>query len=281
MRIGAELGPESRLGMPVGDFLRVKETISPIEVVDGFHMIASLRMIKSPAEVARIRRSAQIVSAAFEALPSQLKIGDTEQSAGRKLRLDILGRGAQSVPYLTVGSKQGGYTSVNSAPSLRVLRRGDLLALDTGSTVDGYYSDFDRNYAIGKPSAQLRGWHELVWDATEDGLKFVRPGVRTCDIWQVMVNRLKMHQGNGRLRPGRHGHGIGLRLTEPPSLSQADRTVVTPGMVLTLEPSIAFTVDGEAGPEERIIVHEENIIVTEDGCDLLTRRASRELPVID
>ena len=72
---------------------------------------------------------------------------------------------------------------------------------------------------------------------------------------------------------GRLGHGLGLQLTEWPSNRPGDDTRLVPGMVLTLEPGMEF----EPG---RMMVHEENIVVIEDGCELLTKRAAPEMPVI-
>ena len=76
---------------------------------------------------------------------------------------------------------------------------------------------------------------------------------------------------------GRYGHGLGTQLTETPSHAAWDETEITAGMVLTLEPSIAYTAtDGSP----RMMVAEEDILVTAEGVELLTRRAPRELPVI-
>ena len=72
---------------------------------------------------------------------------------------------------------------------------------------------------------------------------------------------------------GRLGHGLGLQLTEPPSNRPGDGTVLRSGMVLTIEPGMEY----EAG---KMIVHEENVVITAEGAELLTRRAPRELPVI-
>jgi Xaa-Pro aminopeptidase len=76
------------------------------------------------------------------------------------------------------------------------------------------------------------------------------------------------------------GHGLGLRMCEPPSLAPSDKTVVEPGLVLTIEPNMVYQMD--VGGEQRryVCVHEENIAVTESGVRLLTRRAPREMPII-
>jgi Xaa-Pro aminopeptidase len=72
---------------------------------------------------------------------------------------------------------------------------------------------------------------------------------------------------------GRLGHGLGMQLTEPPSNMPDDHTVLTANMVLTLEPGMTFAAD-------RVMVHEENIVITETGAKLLSRRAPASLPVI-
>ena len=72
---------------------------------------------------------------------------------------------------------------------------------------------------------------------------------------------------------GRLGHGLGMQLTESPSITAFDTTVLQAGMVMTLEPGIIYG-DG------RLMVHEENIVVENSGARLLTKRASPSIPVI-
>ena len=72
---------------------------------------------------------------------------------------------------------------------------------------------------------------------------------------------------------GRLGHGLGSELTEPPSHAAFDDTVLTPGMVITLEPGMEFA-------PGRNMVHEENLVIREHGAQLLSRRAAPEIPII-
>ena len=107
-------------------------------------------MVKTPAEVEHIRYICQIAGDAYEALPGSVKMGDTERDACRKLRIDIARRGADATPFMPAVSGPGGVPQIVCGPGDRVRREGDILFVDTGSTFDGYFCDFDRNYAVGR-----------------------------------------------------------------------------------------------------------------------------------
>ena len=181
-RVGAELGPESRLTMPVGDFLRVKEALSPAEMVDGDWLLRRMRMVKSAAEIALIRFVCQAVSQAFEDLPNKLRAGDTERVAARKFQADVLHNGGEKIIYLICTSGPNGYPSISMGPTDRVLGKGDVLIIDTGVSYEGYYCDFDREFSFGPPSDQIKLAYDAAWRATEAGIKAARPGNRTQDI---------------------------------------------------------------------------------------------------
>src|SRR5689334_8014144 len=150
--VGAEFGPETQLRMPTNDFLRLQSELSPIKMTDASRLLQELRMIKSPAEIDRLRSIAQLVSGAFEDLPRQTQSGDSERDVCLRLQLDVLKRGADRFPYMIAASGRGGYETINTDPSDRVLARGDVLIIDTGCTIDGYFCDFDRNFAFGPPA---------------------------------------------------------------------------------------------------------------------------------
>jgi Xaa-Pro aminopeptidase len=276
-RVGFELGHEMHLRMPVADFLRLREMVAPIALVDGTPVTRRLRMIKSPGEVERIRHAAHLVSDAFVALPAQFSPGDTERDACLRLAIDIMKRGADRSPYLVAAAGQGGYETINIGPTDRRLEPGDLFCIDTGSIVSGYFCDFDRNFAIGRaPTDAVKRLDAALWDATEAGLAAARPGSTCSDLWHAMARSLGEEAVRGS-DVGRMGHGLGLAVTEPPSVHPDDRTLLEPGMVLTLEPGIGFI-----GPDGRkkVLVHEENLVVTEDGCALLSKRGPRQMPVV-
>ena len=271
-RIGVPMGPETHLRMPLLDYQALRGRLPQAEFVDATPLLRALRMVKSEAEIAKIRYMCELVSGAFAAVPELVAAGDTEEEAFRAFTLEILGRGADEVPYLVGGAGPGGYGDIISPPSTRRLQQGDVLMFDTGSVYDGYYCDFDRNFAIGTAGDTTRRAYDLLYRATEAGLAAARPGITCADLfasmWRIVDDGAGTESSTGRL-----GHGLGMQLTEWPSLTPADQTVLVPGMVLTLEPALVI------GPG-RTMVHEEDIVIRDDGAELLTRRAPRELPVI-
>ena len=269
--IGAELGKEMSIRMPVLDFGTLQSNFK-FNIVDGTSLIWKLRIVKTLNEIRKIEKVAQIVSDVFEKLPTFISADDSERDVAKKLKTEILKKGADNIPYLPVVSGVGGVSQIISNPTDKLISSGDFLFIDTGTTFDGYFCDFDRNFAIGQASDELKKTNEILWHATEEGIKNLVPGAKTKDIWKKINKKIEdfgfMIKGEGR-----YGHGVGLQLTEPPSISSFDNSIIQENMVLTIEPSLEYK-------PGKIIVHEENIFVSKDGPILLTKRAPKELPLI-
>lgn len=271
-RLGASLGAESVLRMPAGDFDKLRGMVGGAEFRDAAAMLHRLRYVKSPAEIAKIHYVCDLTSAAFEALPDSLVLGESERENCRRLRIDLLARGADNSPYVVAGSGPGGYDNIIMGPTDRLLEDGDVLIIDTGTTYDGYFCDFDRNFAFGHAPEESRRAYDVVYQATDAGFAAARPGATTTDIYNAMWSVMEAGGALGN-NVGRLGHGLGMQLTEWPSNTADDHTVLEPGVVLTLEPGMEFA------PGKQM-VHEENIVITEDGAEWLSRRAPEEVPVI-
>ncbi len=270
--IGLPKGHETHLRMPLGDYERLLAALPGLKLADCTGLIRRLRMVKSEAEIARIAHVCAIGSRAFAELPALVHEGQPLEDLFRAFRIAALGQGADDLPYLVGGADRGGYHDVISPPSRRPLQAGDILMLDTGATWDGYFCDFDRNFAIGRADELSRRAYDVLWRATEAGIEAARPGATCRELFETMRRvTAEIDPGGGDV--GRFGHGLGMQLTEWPSLAAFDDTVIEEGMVLTLEPSLSYG-------EGRIMVHEENIVVRADGARLLTARAAPELPVI-
>ena len=270
--VGAELGKEMALRMPLTDFFFLQSTLSK-KIIDASSILWELRLIKSNAEIDKIKNICKIVSGSFENLPTLIKEGDTEIDIARKMKIDLISRGADSIPYLPVISEEGGVSQIIYEPTDRILKSGDILFVDTGSTYDGYFCDFDRNYSIGVASNIVNDVYEILWIATQNVIEVAKPGLPLSDLWDLIVNSLSKYLPNN-FSKGRFGHGFGLQLTEPPSITFNNNRKLEPNMVLTIEPSVEFM-------PGKMLVHEENIVIRENGVELLTKRAPYKIKEIN
>lgn len=271
-KIGVPKGHETLLRMPLGDWERLMSALPGLEVTDATGIVQGLRMVKSVAEIEKLSHICDIGSAAFDKVPEVVSVGMPLEEVFREFRRTAIGLGADDAPYVVGAADQGGYADVISPPSRRPLKTGDVLMLDTGCTWDGYYCDFDRNWAIGEASDDARRAYDVLWRATEAGIEAAKPGNTCRDLFMAMSAVIsEMDKSGGDI--GRLGHGLGMQLTEQPSHAAFDETELKENMVLTIEPSLSYG-DG------LMMVHEENIVVRQDKTLLLTSRARQEMSVI-
>ena len=266
-QIGCPDGHETHVRMPLADLRRLQLAIGARQITGDRGILRTLRMVKSDAEVAKIRAACQIGARAFARVPEIASVGTPLDQVFRRFQMLCIEEGADWVPYLAGGAEQGGYTDVISPATQTPLKPGDVMMLDTGLVRDGYFCDYDRNWSVGPPSASVRAAHAQLIEASDAAFDQARPGVTASQLFHTM-NAILTDGGEGT-DAGRLGHGLGMSLTEWPSLIPDDHTKLLPGMVLTLEPGIAVN--------EKILVHEENILITEGAPEFLSPRIGSEI----
>ena len=267
-KIGTPMGAETHLRAPLTDFARVKAAIEPRRCVDGTNTVQRVREIKSDAEVDKIRQTCAIADRAFARISEIASPRRTLADVFRRFQMTLLEEGAEWVSYVAGAAGKDGYEDVISPADATPLQQGDVLMLDTGAVCDGYFCDFDRNFSLGPVSEEVRRTQAALWRATQTALESIRPGMRAHDVHRIMADDI--NRSGRQVCSGRLGHGLGVTLTEWPSFTPLDTTELRAGMVLTLEPS-AY-VDGN-----KIIVHEENIVLRDHGTELLSTRAPEHM----
>ncbi|MFK7874327.1 MAG: M24 family metallopeptidase [Paracoccaceae bacterium] len=271
-RVGVAMGLETSLRMPLGDYHRLLKTLKPRQIVDATSCLQRVREIKSELEIDKIRTACEIAGRAFDRVPEIVKTTPGLDQIFRHFQMALLEEGADWVSYVAGGAGQNGYGDVISPAAARPVQTGDVLMLDTGAVTDGYFCDFDRNYSIGPPSQETRRIHAALTCAIDTALANIRTGMLARDVHAMLSQTLQdqaVTPGGGRL-----GHGLGVTLTEWPSFTPKDTTVLRSGMVLTLEP-------GALVDATHMIIHEENIVLRDTGAELLSPRAPAEMPVIE
>ncbi|MEQ8258334.1 MAG: Xaa-Pro peptidase family protein [Roseovarius confluentis] len=265
--VGVPMGYETHLRMPLHDFERVKD-LAGLAFTKDAGLVARLRAVKSPSEIAKIETACSIAGRTFARVPEIAGEGRPLAQVFRDFQRLLLEEGADWVPYLAGGAAQGGYADVISPAPETPLCAGDVLMLETGAVWDGYFCDFDRNFAVGHVGEGVAEAQGRLVAATAAAMEMARPGARASDLWRVMSGIVGAGETAGRL-----GHGLGMQLTEGLSLTAQDQTVLEPGMVITLEPGIDR-------PGGLCMVHEEVIVITDGGPKALSPLAGGDIAVI-
>ena len=270
--IGFELGMETYLRMSIKEFLKIKKDLQEYNFIDSTNIVWSLRKIKSDLEIKNIEKVCSITSKVFNNLINKISLGMSEREIATIFKKDLINNGVDYIMYLSCASGINGYNQIICNPSEKKIGDGNILIIDTGSTLNGYYCDFDRNFGFGNINQKSLDAYNKLWDATEKTLEIIKPGISCKEVYESLSKNL--FSSNVKSNVGRMGHGFGLQLTEPPSIMIDDNTILEKNMILALEPSIEIEND-------LMLVHEENILITQNGNRLLTSRTPKELPVIN
>jgi Xaa-Pro dipeptidase len=270
-RVGAELGFEQRLGIPFREFERIRDELAPAAFEDAADLLWELRIVKRPWDIEAIRRACTITARAYAETFRSVRAGQAEAEVATRMAQE-LARGGGSDPWVAITSGTGNYDVVLGPGTARTLEPGDMVWMDSGCAVNGFYSDFGRAGVIGGPTPEQREAQQLIHTITTEGVAMAGPGMPLAEIARHCNRRVSELQlpitSNISQIAGRVGHGVGLDVTEPPHVSEDDATVLKPGMVITIEPGVAT--------EYGIFHVEENVLVTEH-CNEVLSNAPREL----
>ena len=243
------------------------------EMLNAFEVIARMRMVKTPAEIERMRAAADATMAGIRAAVGRIRAGIDERSLQGEFERTCRIFGSQSIPFTPI-IKSG----PNSLWAWRILaahynRRnramqdGELVILDVGCEVDGYVSDVGRTFPVSGSFTDVQREKLLVSTrAAEAIIAAVRPGVTLRELTAVAYQAIPDNEERHMQTPSFFGHHIGLSAGDPALIDEP----LAPGMVFTVEP---WYYNHELGVS---VFVEEVVLVTEDGAEVLTASLPRD-----
>lgn len=269
--IGVEYDNYMRVAISQTDLTKIESGIQGSNVIDCGPLIWELRTIKSPKEIGLLLRCCEITCRGFDAGFTALKEGMTERKFARAVYIGMLEAGGEDTPLKMWLNTKGGrdrYFVSDARPSMKRLRKGDVVVLDGGTCYRGYYSDITRMASIGKPSKKQQELFRVAREAQEIGVDALRAGEKLGDVYELVVSWVRKEGYSKHQMYEGIGHGIGLDFHEPPFINSISEVVLQPGMVLTMEPClydlpvIRSTLEGAKGGGEGLFFVEDMVLVT-------------------
>jgi len=265
---GEVIGIDDGASYPQGE--RLATALAPRRLVARPEAPLRARRRRDDAELDVLRRVNRIAEDAVFAAVGALRTGVTERELLTRVRTAMVERGAR--PMLgSVGIAERG-ALVDTAATDRALARGEPVRFDVGCVLDGYHADLSRTAVLGTPPGWLRDAYGALLAGERAAIAATRPGVAPSTLYEIAV-RATREAGVVEYDRTHCGHGIGLRIYEPPLVAPRHDEALEPGMTLCLETPLYLS--GVAGLQV-----EDAVVVTPTGSERLGD-APQDLVVVD
>lgn len=263
-RIGLEM-PAYYLS--VHNYLKMRDVLREATVQDETALVENLKLVKSPAELAYVRKAAAVADAGLVAIEKTLALGATEREVAAEAHRAMMAAGGDSPPSPMnfVSGERTCYA--HGMPSDRALSAGDFMHIEFGGQYRRYCSTVARHYAMGEPSARARQLHDVTHRASQACIAMMKAGVRAEDVHKTAVGVIREA---GLERYNLHTTGYGIAPGFPPSWGESinlfdkSESILEAGMVLSIEPPVFIR---EEGLGARLI---DCVIVHEDRAEVLS-----------
>ena len=257
--------------LPLGVYWKLEKALGRFEKAQSITpVIDIMRISKSENELDLMKKAGDIIDDAVMNAFSKAQLGMSELDVKQIVQSEVLRQGA--LP--TFAAVQFGENSAlpHADSGSRVLKKGDVILMDCGCSIDGYNTDMTRVGVAGTPTEEIERVYSIVLKAEETAIEKISPGMN-CGTADGIARRIIEDEGYGDYFTHRLGHGIGLEVHEPPYLVRGSTEELREGMCHSIEPGIYL--EGKFG-----IRMEDLACVREDGLEILTY-SPRDLIVLD
>lgn len=249
----------------------LRTTLPGIHLVPTRGIIEELALAKDGRELTLIRRAIRISERVFGELLNLMRPGMREREVAAEITFRQRMYGAERDSFEPIVASGPRSALPHARAGERKLRAGEPIIVDFGCAVGGYNSDITRTICLGRAPRRVREIHDILLDAHTSALDRVRPGMAAKEVDASARQRI-VNAGYGKRFIHSLGHGLGLRVHEPPRIAPTSTETLCEGAVITIEPGIYLPGFGGV----RI---EDDVLVTGRGARLLTG-LSRELFVL-
>jgi Xaa-Pro aminopeptidase len=231
--------------------------------------LEKLLLLKEPSELVSMRAAMKISDRVFGEVVSVLRPGMREKDVAAELtyRQRLAGADGDAFDPIVASGERGSLPHARASD--KILRKGELVTLDFGCTIEGYHSDLTRTVALGRATRQAREIYRVVRDAQEAAIAAGHGDMRASDL-DAVARRVITDGGYGPAFSHSLGHGLGLHIHERPRVSSLSTDTLLAGSVITIEPGIYIPGWGGVRIEDDILLsHTGNEVLTTAPKDLM------------
>lgn len=236
---------------------KLAELLPDAKLVRASNVFRYARAIKTPEEIRRLRKSAQIADMSITAALDIARAGGTEMDLARAFHCKTIEEGGLPVLGCIGVGARGAMTNVQ--PNETVIKNGEIIRFDVGGRYQHYRADIARNGVVGEPDAKAVRYHNAICVGMYKAIDMIKPGVRVADAFDVAVEAVR-REGIPHYQRSHIGHGIGLDGYDAPNIALSNTEVFEEGMVICVE--TPYYEMGFAGLQA-----EDTLVVTKDGVD--------------
>ena len=230
-----------------------------IKFLPGAEYLAEIRMQTDEAELATMQTAVIAAQNALEAILPGIKSGMTERELAAEITVGLLREGSESqLPFAPIVASGPNSANPHAFPSDRQLQNGDLLIIDWGANIGGYFSDLTRTFAIGELEDGMKLIAQSVLEANAAARKIAGPGVAAEDVDRA-ARQVIEQAGYGEFFIHRTGHGLGMDVHEEPYIRDGNPMPLSPGMTFTIEPGIYLPGRGGVRIEDDVVITEHGL----------------------
>jgi len=226
------------------------------------NVIENIRSIKDPVEIKTIEAAASISTEALKKTLRYIKPGVTESELAGMLDFQIRKLGATN-SFETIVAFGPNASRPHHQPGGKKLKQKDTVLIDFGAKYKGYCSDITRCFVVGRPTAFYKKVYDVVEQAQAAAIKMIKAGVKMKRV--DTAAREVIDKSDLPVYSHGTGHGLGLEIHESPFLKVESKGTLKAGQIITIEPGIYMP--GRLG-----VRIEDDVLVTEGGCRILTRK---------
>ncbi len=235
---------------------KLAEALPNAKLVRAADVFRFARAIKTPEEVACLRKSAQIADKSIQAALAVAREGATEMDLARAFHGTTINEGGMPVLGCIGFGARSAMTNVQ--PSEYALKQGDIIRFDVGGRYGHYRADIARNGVLGEPTKKLAQYHRAICVGLDRAIEMIKPGVRACDVFEASVETVR-REGIPHYRRSHVGHGIGLDGYDAPDIAPSNTATFEEGMVICVETPYYEMGFGGLQVEDTLVITKDSV----------------------